>query len=140
MNKIRRVLAAVVAVLAVAVGLSACENDADVASRNISTDADNYKVFRQIVVYNSITGEYMLEVKGFCALGNDDSAGTVSYTCKVPDGTGSGGYVKDIIRKSDNVTVWAHQLEPVDVSTDYYKVTLKPTTIVPDFEFNSGGK
>jgi hypothetical protein len=136
MNK--KYIAALAIVAAVGLSAGSCENDADVVSENLSTDADNYKVFRQIVVYNSITDTYMLEVKGFCALGNEDSASSVSYTCKVGGNMGSGGYVKDIIRKSDNVTVWAHQLEPVNVSPDYYKVTLKPTTIIPDFEFNSG--
>jgi len=137
-NKISGIVATVLAALLLVVGLSACENDADVASRNLSTDADNYKVFRQIVVYNTFTDTYILEVKGFCALGNEDKSGSVSYTCKVPGDQGSGGYVKDIIKTSDNVVVYAHQLEPVDVSTDFYKVTLKPTVIVPDFEFNSG--
>lgn len=134
----KKKLALVASGLALVAGLTACENDADVVSENLSTDADNYKVFRQIVVYNGITDEYILEVKGFCALGNDDSAGSVSYTCKVGGDSGSGGYVKDIIKVSDNIAVYAHQLEPVNVSPDYYKVTLKPTTIIPDFEFNSG--
>lgn len=130
---------ALLAGLVLVTALTACENDADVVSQNLSTDADNYKVFRQIVVYNGITDQYILEVKGFCALGNNDSAGSVSYTCKVGGDAGSGGYVKDIIKVSDNIAVYAHQLEPVNVSPDYYKVTLKPTTVVPDFEFNSGG-
>jgi hypothetical protein len=134
----KKAIVAAALISTVLFGAESCENDSDVVSKNLSTDADNYKVFRQIVVYNGITGEYMLEVKGFCALGNEDSAGSVSYTCKVGGDMGSDGYIKDIIKKSDNVTVWAHQLEPVNVSPDYYKVTLKPTTIVPDFEFNSG--
>jgi hypothetical protein len=134
---LKRIALAATAVLALGT-MTACENDADVVSKNLSTDADNYKVMRQIVVYNSFTDKYILEVIGFCALGNSDPAGSVSYTCKVGKGQGSGGYVKDIIKKSDNVTVFAHQLEPVNVSPDYYKVTLKPTTVVPDFEFNSG--
>ena len=134
---IKRALAGVALAVCVA-GLSACENDSDVVSDNLSTDADNYKVFRQIVVYNAITDKYILEVKGFCALGNDDAADSVSYTCKVGEEQGSDGYIKDIIKKSDNTFVFVHQLEPVDVSADYYKVTIKPTVIVPDFEFNSG--
>jgi hypothetical protein len=130
-------LALILAFLFAVVGLSACDNDSDVVSKNLSTDADNYKVFRQIVVYNSITDKYILEVEGYCALGNSDSAGSVSYTCKVGGDLGSDGYIKDIIKTSDNVTVYAHQLEPVNVSDDFYKVTLKPTTIIPDFEFNA---
>lgn len=113
-------------------GVTACDSDADVASKNLSKDADNYKVMRQIVVYNGFTDKYILSVTGYCALGNDDPADEVSYTCK--DNSSSTGVTKDIIKKSDNTFVFVHQLEPVDVSTDYYKVVLKPTTIVPDFE------
>jgi hypothetical protein len=116
-----------------AAGLSACENDSDVVSENLSTDADNFKVFRQVVVYNAITDKYILEVQGFCALGNNDNSDSVSYTCKV-----EGGYTKDIIKKSDNTFVFVHQLSPKNVSPDFYKVTLKPTTIIPDFEANVG--
>lgn len=138
MPKFVRIIVGLLAAVLFAVTLSACENDADVVSENISTDADNYKVLRQIVVYNAITDKYILEVIGYCALGNDDDSDSTSYTCKVGDGQGSKGYVKDIIKKSDNTFVFAHQLEPVDVSADFYKVTLKPTTVIPDFEYNSG--
>lgn len=125
-------LALTLAAAAAVVGLTACDSDADVASKNLSKDADNYKVMRQIVVYNGFTDKYILSVTGYCALGNDDPADEVSYTCK--DNSSSTGVTKDIIKKSDNTFVFVHQLEPVDVSTDYYKVVLKPTTIVPDFE------
>jgi hypothetical protein len=30
--------------------------------------------------------------------------------------------------------VFVHQLEPIDVSPDYFKVTVKPTTVIPDFD------
>lgn len=63
------------------------------------------------------------------SLGNDDPSNEVSYTCKTDQ-----GYIKDIIHTSDNSFVYAHQLHPVNVSPDYFKVTLKPTTIVPDFQ------
>lgn len=109
--------------------LAGCSSDSDVTSRNLSKDADNYKVFRQIVVYNGITGEYVLEVQGYCAMGNDDTSTSISYTCKSPD-----GFIKDIIRRGDNIMVFAHQLYPVNVSDDYFKVVIKPTTLVPDFE------
>lgn len=122
-------ITAILAGLVLMFGFAACSSDSDVASKNLSKDADNYKVFRQVVVYNSITDKYILEVNGFCSLGNNDAAGTVSYTCKTKQ-----GYIKDIIKKSDNVLVFAHQLSPRNVSTTYYKVILKPSEIVPQFE------
>lgn len=122
-------IAAVFTVLVLAFSFAACSTSSDVASKNLSKDADNYKIFREVVVYNTFTDKYILDVKGFCALGNNDAAGTVSYTCKTNE-----GYVKDIIKKSDNVIVYAHQLDPAHVSTKYYKVILKPSEIVPQYE------
>lgn len=112
--------------LTLAAALAGC-TDADVASRNTSKEADNFQVYRQIVVYNGITDKYILEIKGFCSLGNDDPAGQVSYTCKTGD-----GYTKDIIKKSDNTFVFVHQLRANNVGTNRYEVNFKPSVIVPD--------
>ena len=128
--KIAKGIAALVAAGIIGVGLTACnDSDSDVVSQNLSKDADNYKVGRQIVVYNAITDKYILEVRGYCALGNNDNADRVSYTCKQGN-----GYVKDIILKSDNTFVYEHQLAPQYVSKDFVKVVIKPTTVLNSFE------
>lgn len=112
-----------------AFALSGC-TDADVASQNISRDADNFKVNRRIVFYNGINGEYILSVEGFCSLGNYDSEGELSVTCK----TGEDSYKKHFLGLSDNVTYFAEQLDSKDVSVDHYKVVFKPAAIIPDIE------
>jgi hypothetical protein len=109
--------------------LSAC-NDADVASRNLSNAADNFEINRRIVFYNGITGEYMLEIQGLCSLGNADKSREVSVTCK----TAPGQYKKHFLGLSDNVTYFAEQIAGADVSTAHYKVTFKPSVIVPDVQ------
>jgi len=125
MNKRLTIIAAGTALGLIA--LAGC-SDADVASHNMSKEADNFGVYRQIVVYNGITDKYILEVRGFCSIGNDDKAGEVTYTCK----TGEDQYVKDIIKKSDNVLVFAHQLKSKGVSSGRYEVNFKPSAIAPD--------
>lgn len=125
------IVAAAAAALGVPV-LAACSSDADVASHNLSKEADEFHVFRQIVVYNAITDKYILEVEGYCSLGNHDPSDEVSYTCKSKDS--NTGLTKDIIKKSDNTFVFVHQLEPKNVSTDYFKVIFKPSTIIPDVD------
>jgi predicted small secreted protein len=57
----KKLLIACVAVLGL--GLAAC-NDANVASSNLSTAADNFEINRRVVFYNGITGEYMLSIEG----------------------------------------------------------------------------
>lgn len=84
-------------------GLSACSSDSDVASKNLSKAADNFEIQRRIVFYNGITGAYILEIEGRCALGNQDSASRLSVTCK----TGPDQYKKHFLGLSNNVTYFA---------------------------------
>lgn len=109
-------------------GLTAC-SDADTASRNISTDADNFKILRRIVFVNGITDAYLLSIEGYCSLGNDRTDTEVSVTCKVP-----GGYKKDFVGISDNVTYVVEQLDAANVSVGHYKTVFKPSLIVPEIE------
>ena len=85
-------------VTAAAMGLAACEKDADIASRNISTAADMFEINRRIVFYNGITGEYILTIEGLCSLGNYDKKGELSVTCK----TGRGQYKKHFLLKTQS--------------------------------------
>lgn len=124
----RKRIATVALALTALLGLGACSSDADVASRNVSKAADNFEVPRRIVFYNGITEAYVLEVIGYCSLGNDDDPGEVTITCK----TGPGEYKKHFLGLSDNVTYFAEQLEAAQVSADRYQVNFKPTTIIPD--------
>jgi len=109
--------------------LAGC-TDADVASRNLSTAADQFEIARRIVFYNGITGDYMLTIEGLCSLGNADPAKELSVTCK----TGPGQFKKDFLGLSDNVTYFAEQLDAADVSTHQYRVIFKPSVIVPAIE------
>lgn len=115
--------------LTLAVGLGSC-NKADVVSNNLSQEADNFNILRRVVFYNGITGEYMLVVEGFCSLGNHDSAGELSITCK----TSPTEYKKDFLGLSDNVTYFVEQLNAANVSPDHYLVIFRPTVIVPDIQ------
>lgn len=107
--------------------LSGC-SDASVASKNLSTSADRFEIQRRIVFYNGITGEYMLEINGLCALGNTDPSGELSVTCKV----GEESYKKHFLGLSDNVTYFVEQVENSNVSAYFYQVVFKPTVILPD--------
>lgn len=109
--------------------LAGCSSDADVASQNISTDADNFKVNRRIVAVNGITDQYILSVEGWCNINVDTNAHQLEITCKV-----EGGYKKHFVGLSDNTTYFVEQLDAANVSTKHYKVVFKPSVIVPDVE------
>jgi len=118
-----------VSALAALCALAAC-NDADVASRNLSTAADNFEVSRRIVFYNGVTGDYVLTIEGLCSKGNDDTERKVSFTCKV----GPNAFKKHYLGVSDNVTWFMEQLEPVPGNVYHYRVVFKPSVIVPDIQ------
>lgn len=123
--------AAILLILALAVVAAACSaNDADVASKNLSTAADNFEIQRRVVFYNGINGDYILTIEGLCSLGNNDGPRELSVTCKV----GPNSYKKHFLGLSDNVTYFAEQLEGADVSTYHYRVVFKPSVIVPDVD------
>lgn len=110
--------------------LASCRNDADVASSNLSTAADNFEINRRVVFYNGVTGDYILQIEGLCALGNQDTSRRMSVTCKV----GPGIYKKHFLGLSDNVTFFAEQLEPAKADPYHYRVVFKPSVIIPDIE------
>lgn len=123
---LKRTLAAIAAVAL----LAAC-SDADVASSNLSKAADAFEINRRVVFYNGISGEYILTIEGRCALGNYDSNGQLTVTCK----TGPKAFKKHFLGLSDNVTYFAEQIEGADVSVYHYRVVFKPQTIIPDIDF-----
>lgn len=116
-------------VLTITMALAAC-NPADIASRNLSVAADNFEVMRRVVFYNGITDAYILEVTGFCSIGNDNTSSQFTITCK--DAT---GFKKHFLGLSDNVTYFAEQVEAVDVSTFHTRVMWRPQSILPDIDF-----
>lgn len=122
----KKILFAMIVLVLLITGCS----DADVASQNLSNAADQFEINRRIVFYNGVTGEYILEIQGLCSLGNYDTAGSLSVTCK----TGANSYKKHFLGLSDNVTYFAEQIEPAEASSYYYRVIFKPLVIAPEID------
>ena len=111
------------------VALVACSSDAQVASRNVSKAADHFEVDRRIVFYNGITDSYMLTIEGRCSI--EDQVNQLEVICK----TGPTEFKKHFLGLSDNVTYFAEQVEAIEASVYRYRVTFKPTVIIPDFRY-----
>lgn len=126
------------ALIAVAViaALAGCDNDASIASRNLSQAADMFEIQRRIVFYNGITGEYLLNIEGRCSIGSAIETKAVAVTCK----TGEGQYKKHFLGLSDNVTYVAEQVESAGVSVYHYRVIFKPQAILPNVDFEGSTK
>lgn len=130
----KKVLAAALGFLTV-VAIAGCNtNDADVVSHNLSQEADRFNIYRRVVFYNGITGDYMLQIEGLCSLGNDRTESEIAITCKVDKSVDGAGYKKHFLGLSDNVTYFVEQLEGAEVSDAHYKVVFKPSVIIPDID------
>ena len=105
-------------------------DDASIVSSNLSREADMFNVYRRVVFYNGITGDYILVVEGKCSIKADTIDGQLELTVK--DGPES--YKKHFLGLSDNVTYFAEQLESIPVDNYQYKVIFKPKTIIPDID------
>jgi hypothetical protein len=114
--------------VAVCASLVGCDDDARVASQNLTRAADNFEINRRVVFYNGITSDYLLSIEGLCSIEPLLNPTRVAVICKV----GSKDFKKHFLGLSDNVTYFVEQLEPSKVSTHFYRVTFKPSTIIPD--------
>lgn len=114
--------------------LAACQDDADIASYNVSKAADNFEIVRRIVFYNGITGDFMLEITGFCSI--TDQGNQLELICK----NAPNDFSKHFLGLSDNVTYFAEQVTGVDVSTFHTRVTWKPQSIIPDIDLKVSGE
>lgn len=117
---------AIIAISATLVlGLAGCTKEADDVNKNLSNDADNFRVAREVTAINGITDKVMLQVSGLCSVDNSDPS-RYSITCKSDQ-----GYTRDFVGKSDNVTVVTHQLEATNTSTSHYRFVLRPESLIP---------
>ena len=123
-------LLALIIIPAILVGCG--QTAATIASKNLSTEAEQFKIARQIVFINGITDKYLAVVRGYCSVQTGASllSGSLEVTCKV----GPGQYKKDFFGLSDNVTYMVQQINPAAVSTSRYEVIFRPSTLIPDIE------
>lgn len=113
----------------IALSLTACD-DSEVATRNLIKAADNFEVNRRIVFYNGITDTYILEIEGRCSIDLNQNNTAFNVICDV----GNGNYKRHTLVLSDNVTAFVEQIEPNKVSKNFYRVTFKPSTIIPNID------
>ena len=104
-------------------------SDAAIARHNLETAEQNFKVYRRVVFYNGITGDYILQIEGYLAV-TVDGDGDLVVTVKTEDGQ----YLKHYLGLSDNVTYFSEALAPNSVSAKHYSVVFKPASIIPTIE------
>ena len=108
-------------------GTTGCTpRDADIASYNVSKEADQFRVKRRITFINLRSNEYLFSLTGNCSI--DDNIGNeLEVICKVGDDK----YQKHYLYKSDETTYIVEQLNYSEVSKYDYEIVFKPESIVP---------
>ena len=126
-------LAIIGSALAGSILLSAagCASDAQKASENVSTAADNFEVQRKIVGVNTRTDKYLFYVEGRCSISRE---GDLVVICK----HGENDYRKHYVGQATDVAWVATQEKGIDVSVYHTRIIIKPENLLPSLELSAG--
>ncbi len=108
--------------------LTGCtETEADRVSYNLSQQADNFNVIRQLTVINCIEGDVLFQMTGKMSIKADTADNQLEVTVEDEDGS----YSKHFIGLSDNVTYVVEQLSSKNVSKYKYTLNYNPKMWIP---------
>ena len=110
--------------------LTGCVNDADIASQNLSTDADNFKIQRKVTFINTITDEVLYTVEGNFAIVADTSDNQLEITAK----TGNDEFQKHFLGLSPTTVYIVEQLEWQEANKHNFKIIINPSALIPEVE------
>ena len=101
------------------VALTGCTTEAERVEYNLTQEADNFNVVRQITVMNCIQGDVLFQMTGKMSITADTEDNQLEII--VEDG---GTYVKHFVGLSDNVTYVIEDLNLGANAVSKYKYTL----------------
>lgn len=129
----KKIIAAGAALILAALVLTGCTSDADKASENISTAAENFEVQRTITAISGITGDILFVAEGRCSF-EYPTNNRVDVTCKY----GPSEYRKHVFMLGDQDSVVVAQEEAIDVSEYHTRIVIKPQNLIPEFDLKVG--
>ena len=133
----KRIIKYLVLILVLILTTTGCMRDADIASENVSKEADSFRVKRRIVFVNLRSDTYLYVITGNCSIDTDSTDNQLEVICKV----GEDKYQKHFLYLSNEVTYTVEQLNYSEVSKYDYEIVFKPESIVPiKVETQVGGK
>lgn len=114
----KKILTMMLVVCMLLVMLTGCQ-EAQRVSHNLSKEADNFNIVRQLTVINCIEGDVLFQMTGKMSITADTSDKQLEIIVE-DDGT----YVKHFVGLSDNVTYVVEDLNLGDNAVAKYKYTL----------------
>lgn len=124
-----RKLVLILMLVVVTFGLSGCVSNAEVVSENISKEAEQFRVKREISFINLFDSSILFTMTGNCSVDKDTEDQQLEVTCKI----GKDEYQKHFldVHEGANVTYTVIQLEFSDVSPYDFEFIFKPESIIP---------
>lgn len=116
----------IVSIFLISIFATGCMRDSEIASHNVSKEADSFKVKRRITFMNLRSNDYLFTITGNCSIA-DNASNELEVICKV----GEDKYQKHFLYKSAETTYVVEQLEYSEVSRYDYEIVFKPESIVP---------
>lgn len=104
-----------------------CDTEAERVNFNITTEAENFNVYRRVTVINCIKGDTLFSVEGLMNIEADTKDNQLEITVEIEDGK----YKKHFIGLSDNVTYTIEDITGSEVSKYHYEIKYNPNMWIP---------
>lgn len=106
--------------ITVTIIFTGCQTEAQKVSYNLSLEADNFNIVRQLTVINCIQGDVLFQMTGKLSITADTADNQLEVIVENADGS----YVKHFIGLSDNVTYVIEDLNLGANEVEKYKYTI----------------
>ena len=106
--------------------ITAC-SEADRVSENLSREADNFNIRRQLTVINCLKGDVLFQMTGCFSIKADPADNQLEITVRTEDHT----YKKHFVGLSDNVTYVVEDVTGKNVNPYQYTLNFNPKMWLP---------
>lgn len=124
----RKVVVVLTLIMGAMLLITGC-TEAERVSYNLSEEADNFNICRQIVVVNNDTGQILYEFEGFSSINVDEAESQLEITSEI----GEGQYCKDFIGLNNETTYVVTQIDSATVDKYHYEWHLLPEGNIVQF-------
>lgn len=123
----KKILAFVLCLILSSIVLTGCQTQADKVSQNLSLEADNFNVIRQLTVINCISNDVLFQMTGRISIQPDPAQNQLEVIVEDENGN----YQKHFVGLSDNVTYVVEQLRSKNVDKYKYTLNYNPKMWIP---------
>lgn len=116
----RKILACIVSCILLIGMMTGCESEASRVEYNLTQEADNFNIVRQLTVINCLQGDVLFQMTGKMSITADVDDNQLEIIVENDDGN----YTKHFVGLSDNVTYTIEDLNLGKNDVEKYKYTL----------------